>query len=153
MSVQLTKHRWAATAVALAIAASAYAAYTAVALYRSFTQLGVGFVAAGAAAPTSEPTPTSLASGAGAAMPKGTAGAGLERTGNPTRALKGVQPPAQRMATESADDATLAQREEDPSILRQRALLDAAANPDLAELLNDPNPEVRKAALGFFEND
>jgi len=138
--VQLNKPQWAA--VALTVAAGAYAAYTAVALYRSFARLEVGFAAAGAATRASQPTPASLSSGAGGAANR-KADSGRERPPHPVP----------RIAAVAADDSTLAAPEEDPNLLRQRALLDAQANPDLAELFNDPNPEVRKAALDLFQQN
>jgi len=148
--VQLNKPQWAA--VALTVAAGAYAAYTAVALYRSFARLEVGFAAAGAATRASQPTPASLSSGAGGAANR-KADSGRERPAHPADAPGRVRPPVPRIAAVAADDSTLAAPEEDPNLLRQRALLDAQANPDLAELFNDPNPEVRKAALDLFQQN
>ncbi|HVY66999.1 MAG TPA: hypothetical protein VHH11_19460 [Gammaproteobacteria bacterium] len=130
--------------MALGTAAGAYAIYVAFALHGSLAALRGTVAAAGSAAdallPQTPPAaPATAATPAQSARPA--VHAQVARPG-PQTGVTRLPPPAAPGVEAAAEDATL---------LKQRALLDVAAQPGLAELLNAPDPEVRKAALAFFE--
>ncbi|MEO8465496.1 MAG: hypothetical protein ABI640_09170 [Gammaproteobacteria bacterium] len=129
--------------IALGISATAYAIYVAVALHgalASLRQAGTGLAAEAAHA-----LPAVTVAELRASAPRQTAESRRQLDAEPisqARNVPSVRPPA---AAESDAPA------EDINLLKQRALLDVAAHPEFADLLNAPDPEVRKAMLDFFE--
>lgn len=135
----------------LGVAASAYAIYVAVAVWESVAQLHRVDTALASRAPraTASPRP-----------------ARVEPTATePRRPDAAPQTRRDADAVPDADDEVIARAPgapaasapdapgEDSNILRQRALLDVAALPEFADLLDSQDPEVRKAVLDFFEDE
>jgi hypothetical protein len=157
--VQLKKkHYWLAIVGAGALA---YLAFVATALHDSIAQLHVGRHYAATARPGPEARVTllrapksSTQSARDDAVPvahEPSARHPSATTGEPR------VPPTPRATPESlAPNGALAPPdgdapEEDASLLHQQALLDLAARRDFAELLNDPDPNVRQAMRDFVE--
>jgi hypothetical protein len=132
-TARASKRRW---LIGIALVAGAYAAHTSVALLRSAAQLGMGRGTAPARVVVRHGAPTSERTHPGAASTTG-------RDASSQRAPTAMAP----------SEAPLEPPEEGMHELRRRALLDAAARPDFAELMSSPDPEVRRAVLAFFESD
>lgn len=138
------QHRW---IVVFVVVVSAYVGYVGPALRASLAQLSVADATLSGRAPTAQP-PVSL----------------LAERGASARLRPDVAPPnlppadatapasISRAAGEpdwSAADATM----DDASVLRQRALVEIAAHPEFAELLDSRGAAVREAVLDFFEDE
>jgi hypothetical protein len=153
-AVKLRKKHW---AIATGVIASAYVACVGVALHGSIAQLR-GYSAA---------LTTRSAPADGAPRVESARGARRSRDVEPHPDLvadvaargardSGRGPPdsAQRpppLRDLVPGDPKIDPPDEDASTLRERVLLDLSARPDFAELLSDPDPDVRKAALDFVE--
>ncbi len=145
------KHGWIS---ALGLAAGAYAVYVAVGVQGSLAQLrqAHGVHASGAALSNHAPA---------RARVEPEASESSRQDATPEQCSAGIRAHSESLAGGSAAETDMPdadaleahEPEKDSSILRQRALVDVAAQPEFAELLNSRDPAVRQALLDFFEED
>lgn len=137
------KRRW---VIALGVAASIYAIYVTIAVERSITELH-RLNAFFATVTWREMRPARKAgNGAAASGWQRSAPPSFSDAGTLARAGRGAIAPDRGIPESAVADPP----DEDSSVLRQRALLEVAARPAFAELLDSRDPEVRKALLDFF---
>ena len=139
-----TGRRW---AIALGAAASAYTIYVGLMVHGSLAQLRIGRAPPSGAVVAKRVAPSPTESKVAAPRSQASAASGYRDTspvlGSSSRAASPAAP--------ATDPPASAAPDEDSARLRERALLDIATRPDFNELLNDGDPDVRKAVLDFFE--
>ena len=142
-----SKHRW---GVALVVAMGAYVGHVTLAFQRSLAELQIAG-ATFAIRATTVKLPVGQPGGEGAPAPRrvDAESLGLRDADSVGRYSIPRAAGAPDPSGPSTADATV----DDPNVLRQGALIEIAARPEFAELLDSRGAEVRKAVLDFFEHE